>query len=119
MNSPTYKIAINDLSLTAFVGVYEQEKQFAQSISINLAFQYRSPQLAQSDRIEDALDYAKLAERIKQLVGSRHFNLIETLAAAILEDIRQIPEVIGAEVEVLKPQAIQNATSVSVKLNWP
>jgi 7,8-dihydroneopterin aldolase/epimerase/oxygenase len=44
---------------------------------------------ALSDRLEDTVDYVAVAEVVKEISDSREFHLLEALAAAVADAVRQ------------------------------
>jgi D-erythro-7,8-dihydroneopterin triphosphate epimerase len=69
---------------------------------------------AQSDRIEDSVDYKELTKRIVGEVEQSSFQLIEALANHVLGIVMADERVRRAEVEIDKPGALRFAESVSV-----
>lgn len=61
---------------------------------------------ALSDRLEDAIDYSAVYEKVSRYVKKERFNLLETLAVRLAEtllaDFQQLESVV---VQVRKPQA--------------
>lgn len=76
-------IFITELKLDALIGIYAWEHEVAQTIEINLELAVDASRSAQSGRIADTVDYAKVVERIRATVGARHYALIEKLAEEI------------------------------------
>jgi dihydroneopterin aldolase len=62
------------------------------------------------------VDYEALVEQVRQLVGSRHVSLVETLAEHIAELCLDDPRVRLARVRVEKLDAIADAAAVGVEI---
>ena len=78
-------VFIEDLRIETVIGIYDWERKIRQTVALDLdmAFDNRKP--AASDRIEDTLDYKKIAKRLIAFVESSHFELVETLAERCTE----------------------------------
>ena len=112
------RIFLRDYEVVASIGIHEFERQNPQRIIIDVALEIAegaSPSNGQ-DRIETVLDYDFLRERIRSIVGDRHFNLQETLCAEILEVCLTPDEVLGARVSTRKPDVYPDCDSVGVEM---
>ena len=58
-----------------------------QTIRIDLEIALPTSRACQSDKIEDALDYALIIERINEILAQKHFSLLEALAEHIAQTI--------------------------------
>lgn len=74
------RVIIEELRLPARIGVYDDEKTREQTICISLEFGLPSQACFRSDDVADTIDYAQVAQALRCLAVSRHFNLIEYLA---------------------------------------
>ena len=110
-------IEINKLKIKTILGVYEQERKIPQDVIVNLKIEFDASKAIKSDNIKDALDYAALTQKIKEKAEKSSFYLIEKLAAKILELIMQDKRVCLANVTVTKPNALDNAESVSCTIS--
>lgn len=107
-------IRINDLLVDAIIGVYEDERQTPQPISIHVEMEYDAATAVAGDNYAAAVDYESLAQSITEQVKTSRYNLVETLADHILRLLLADERVQQAAVTVEKPSAIENAESVSV-----
>ena len=78
-------IFINELRLETRIGIYAWEQQVAQTIQLDLEIGLRGAHAAQSDRIEDTIDYAAVVGEIKKLFAQQHFALLEHAAESIAQ----------------------------------
>lgn len=108
-------IRITDLKLKAIIGIFAWERKIKQELIINLSLEFDSSKAAQSDRIEDTVDYKKLKLRIIDLVKTSQFHLIEKLVEEVLTLVMQEPKVQFATVRIDKPRALRFAKSVSIE----
>jgi 7,8-dihydroneopterin aldolase/epimerase/oxygenase len=78
-------IFISELRIETRIGIYPQELQVAQTVQLDLEIGLRGSHAAQSDRIEDTIDYAAVVAAIKQLFAQQHFSLLEHAAESIAQ----------------------------------
>lgn len=107
-------IRINDLLVDAIIGVYEDERQTPQPISIHVEMEYDAATAVAGDNYAAAVDYEAIAQSITEQVRTTRYNLVETLADHILRLLLADERIQQAAVTVEKPSAIDNAESVSV-----
>ncbi|WP_418647126.1 dihydroneopterin aldolase [Thauera butanivorans] len=77
-------IFIEELRVKAWVGVYAREKTGQQTVELNLTFGVPDT-AAERDDIADTIDYAVVTQRIREELGLRHFNLIESLGEFVVK----------------------------------
>lgn len=80
----------------------EQERQRGQLFSIDAEIEFALPH---RDELSETVDYTSVIERIRQVNDTSSFQLIETFAQAIAEEIcRSFPKVRRVSVRVKKPK---------------
>ena len=57
-----------------------------------------------SDRIEDTIDYREVAALVREVSDGRAFQLLEALAATLVEELLARFPVVAARVRVRKPR---------------
>jgi len=107
-------VRIKDIHLKATIGAYEPERQTSHEVVLNIEFEYDAAEAARADRLDCAVDYAAVTERIIREVDSSSYHLLEALADSVLQVVMDEPKVTKATVEVDKPGALGGAKSVSV-----
>ena len=107
-------IKIENLRLRTIIGIYDWEKENRQDLVINVSIDFDGRKAAESDNIEDTLDYKALNKKIISFVETNDFNLLERVAGGICDIVFEDPVVRGASVKVEKPGALRFADSVSV-----
>ena len=113
----TNRIALTGIACKASVGVLEWEKKFRQEVLVDLALEVLIPKAKETDNLEDTVDYHALANRVIAVCQRGHYGLLERLAeelasAAIDFDGR----IVGLELSVHKPGALEQVRNVSVRL---
>lgn len=82
-------------------GVEEQERLGGQVFLFDLELEV--PDDAASDRIEDAVDYRLVAQRVSEVSEARRFDLIEALATAVADALLAEFALRRVRVRVRKP----------------
>lgn len=80
-------IFISELRIDTRIGIYPQEQQVAQTIQLDLEIGLRGKHAADSDRIEDTIDYAEVVAAIRKVFAGQHFSLLEHAAESIAQMI--------------------------------
>ncbi len=76
-------IFISELRIETRIGIYPWEQQAKQTVQLDLEIGLHGKHAADSDRIEDTIDYAKVVAAIKKLFAEQHFSLLEHAAESI------------------------------------
>jgi 7,8-dihydroneopterin aldolase/epimerase/oxygenase len=111
-----HRTIVHGLGLISSIGVYDEERLAPQPISVDLELTVLSPDDPMAEDLAQVVDYAALTGRVRDLVGSRHFDLVETMAEALAALCLEDERVISARVRIEKPNAIADAAGVGVEL---
>lgn len=109
-------IFIRELRLPAWIGLYRHEKVAQQTIELDIEFGLPSDVVFLSGKVRDTIDYGIVSERIRSILESERFGLVESLAeriAKLLLDEFQSPRVM---VNVTKLGVLKNAKRVGVRI---
>ncbi|ADL54249.1 dihydroneopterin aldolase [Gallionella capsiferriformans] len=109
-------IFIRELKVTTLIGIYEREKHVPQTLQLDLDIALPNSRACYSDDINDALDYAKVAQHIQTVLSEGHFSLVETLAEHIAQIILKDFNAPWVKVSVAKLQAIRNCRMVGISI---
>ena len=107
-------IFLRELKVTTLIGVYEWEKRVPQTLQLDLDIALPDSRACQTDNIDDALDYAKVAQHIQTVLSDGHFSLLESLAEHIAQIILKDFNAPWVKVSVAKLQAIRNCKQVGI-----
>lgn len=110
-------IRIKNLRLRTFIGIKDDEINNKQDVIINAQIHYSAQTAADSDDMDNALNYRTITKKIIALVEHQRFSLLEKLTAEVLTIASEHPAVHYAEVEIDKPYALRFADSVSLTLS--
>jgi 7,8-dihydroneopterin aldolase/epimerase/oxygenase len=105
VNAPLDVVALRGLRVRGHHGVLPEERRDGQVFVVDAALSLDTRPAAVSDDLADAVNYAELAERLAAVVSGPPVDLIETLAARLVEVCLADARVARAEVTVHKPEA--------------
>ena len=108
------KIFLKNLEVETVIGIWEWEKRLPQKVVFDLELSTDIKVAADSDSIDDALDYKAVAKRIKAIVADHQFELIEALAETIAQTILNEFDVSWLKLKVSKPFAIRDSENVGL-----
>ena len=112
------RLIISDLSASCCVGVTKDERCRRQPVWIDLELGIDVRQAASTDDVEKTVDYAQLAQAVKQLVEGKPYRLLETMADEVATLVlsrfktsrvgvrikkRALPDIGFAAVEISRP----------------
>ncbi len=101
--SKTYTVRVHNLVVYGYHGVFPEEKTLGQRFEIDLEYTLANPPDPWTDRLESTVSYVELHQRVEQLAGEEQFDLIETLADRLVDEIRRSQLVRMVRVKVRKP----------------
>jgi D-erythro-7,8-dihydroneopterin triphosphate epimerase len=110
-------VRIINLRLRTIIGIYDWERVEKQDVVINVSFDYDAARASKTDDVKYAVDYKTITKQIIKEVEASRFQLLEKLAARVLEIVFKQPKVKQATVRLDKPGALRFADSVSVELS--
>jgi dihydroneopterin aldolase len=94
-------IELAGLEVFGFHGANEDERRDGQRFLYDLELEVG--EAGSSDRIEDAVDYRKVAACVREVSEGRAFHLLEALAAAVADTLLDRFPVARVRVRVRKP----------------
>jgi dihydroneopterin aldolase len=93
-------VELHGLELHGFHGVLEVEEHEGQRFLFDVSLEVDHPA---SDRIEDAVDYREVAACVRKVSDTTRFQLLESLAAAVADELVVRFPVKRVRVRVRKP----------------
>jgi dihydroneopterin aldolase len=99
------RIELRGLRARGYHGVFDFERAQGQDFLVDAVLELDLAPAAASDAVTDTVHYGELAERLVGVVTGEPVNLIETLAARLVEVCLEDVRVGAATVTVHKPQA--------------
>jgi len=110
------QIFIKNLLTRGVIGITDAERAQPQDILVNVTLYTDTRKGAQSDAIEDCVNYRTVAKKILAYVETARRHTVEALAADLSELCLEEPQVQSVRVRVEKPGAVRFAESVGVEI---
>lgn len=110
-------IFIEDLRVDTVIGVFDWEKEFKQPLYFDIEMQTDIRASAKSDDIDKTVSYKDVSDKVIDLVENSQFELLETLAEMLCEEIlKNFAGVFSLTLKVKKPQAVPRANTVGIQI---
>ena len=109
----TKKIIIKDLVLFISVGIHKFEKLKKQKVKFNIEIN-ADPNLKAD--IKTIVNYENVINDIKRLTKKTHFELLESLAESIFDEIFKNRKVRKIKLKIEKMDIIKETTSVGIEV---
>ena len=103
------RVHITDLLVRGIVGIKPDERVNRQDILVNATLWADTRAAAESDDIDDAVNYRTIAKAMIRHIEEGEPLLVERLAAELVEICFSDPKVEAAEVRLEKPGALRFA----------
>ena len=107
------RIHIEELEISAHIGVPEKERANAQRLTVNISFWPYCEQRDMADKIDNTVNYSVVAKEAKNFVRDQSTNLIETLADRLATHLLKTFRIQKITVE-LRKFPLEDAKHVSV-----
>jgi dihydroneopterin aldolase len=95
-------IEIEGLEVMGFHGATRKERKEGQPFLFDVYLVAHDAGV-RSDQLADTVDYTQIAARVREICEERRFNLIEALAATVVDDLMEHFPISRARVRVRKP----------------
>lgn len=106
------QLEIKGIEIDCVIGERPDERMRLQRINVDVRLTI-SDKAAESDRLEDTVDYVALAEHIRSRLTEAKCKMIERAAAIAAAAARSFDGVISAEVAVTKSGAVPGIASAT------
>jgi FolB domain-containing protein len=110
------KIFITNLRARGIIGLSEREREKAQDILMSITVFADTRRAAETDRVEDSVDYRALAKKVQAHAESVARFTVEALANDLAGLCLEEPGVEKVIVRVEKPGAVRFSDSVGVEV---
>jgi dihydroneopterin aldolase len=110
------RIFLRGLSAECVIGFIDWERLTPQTLLIDLELPCDCARAAQSDSVEDTVDYKRVAKRVLAWLPETQFHLVETLAHRLAMLLLAEFELEWIRVSVNKPGAIRHSRDVGVSI---
>lgn len=109
-------VSLHGLRVFGHHGVYQEERDAGQDFLFDVDLEVGDR--GASDRFEDAVDYVSVARTVREVSEARTYSLLEALATAVADELRQRFRIERATVRVTKPAVmpagLEGSSSVTV-----
>lgn len=110
------RVFIEQLQVETVIGVYDWERTGTQTLLIDLVMAWDNRPAAANDQLNLALDYAAVCQHIEQFAAQHAFELVETFAERLAEQLLQDFAMPWLRLKITKPAAIPQAKGVGVEI---
>lgn len=107
-------VYLHGLRIDAVIGVHTWEQHVRQTLVIDLDMACDTKPAAASDRLQDALDYSAVAQRVKNIVQANRNRLLETLAESLADTLMREFALPWLRLRLAKPGAVPGCDDVGV-----
>ncbi len=107
-------IYLRDLRIDTVIGIYDWERRMKQTVILDIEMATDIRAAANSDNIEDTLNYKDVAKRIMSFVGESEFELVEALAEKVTEIILSEFNTPWVKLSLNKKGAVRGVRDVGV-----
>jgi dihydroneopterin aldolase len=97
-------IEVNGLSLYTHHGVTDAEREVGQRLVLDLRLDVGESDATLTDRIEDTVDYAQVAEAVALVAQQRSYRTLERLCSAVADRLLADFELESVWVKATKPE---------------
>jgi len=107
-------VFVGGLKIDAIIGIYDWERKTKQAVILDIEMAHDIQKAAETDDIEDTLDYKAVSKHVIRFVEKSEFFLVEKLAVEIVNTIRKEFNVPWVKLTLNKKGAITGAVDVGI-----
>ncbi|MDC0499056.1 dihydroneopterin aldolase [Candidatus Pseudothioglobus singularis] len=107
-------VFVQGLKVDTVIGIYDWEKKIRQDIVLDIEMSSDIAAAAETDHIDQALNYKNVCKRVASFVRESKLELVETLAEQICQIILNEFNVEWVKLKLNKGEAITGAEGVGV-----
>ena len=109
-------VFIKDFIIEEIIGFYKHEKIKKQKIKFNIILDVNQSSVPDEGNIKSIVDYEKITNKLKNLVKSKKYNFLESLAEDSFKEMFEDKRINSVTIKIEKPDAIKNAKSVGIEV---
>lgn len=114
------RVFINNLEVQTIIGVYDWERTTPRPLLLNLEFELDLREAAASDDVSNTVDYAVVAEQVKQFASESSDELLETFGERLLAQLLERWPAKAVSLTIHKPEAVPGAdVGISLRRTRP
>ena len=111
------RFILKGLDCQCSIGIYEHERAAPQRVVIDAELALDTASEPKTDTVETTLDYDRIRDTIRDIVGTRHFDLQETLARILFDALSELPDVVAVRVRTAKPDVYDDCETIAYELS--
>ena len=115
-STASIKVSVTDLRIEANIGVYAHEKGLLRPLIVDIEVVLSPNVKIEDDKLSTTLDYDFLVGEAQTLAKTRHFNLIETFALCLCDNILQDEKTQQVRIKIQKPEAVKGVFSSGTEI---
>ncbi|GGF69015.1 dihydroneopterin aldolase [Alteromonas lipolytica] len=110
------QIFIEGLEVPTLIGVYDWERTRNTTLIIDLLVDANLSAAMGSDEVADTIDYAAMAETVKQVGKDSQFELLEAFANAVITALCETFPIQKLVLTIEKPGILPDARKVGIRI---
>ncbi len=110
------KILISDLTLLISIGIHDFERNKKQEVKFNINIDINPSLFPIEDKLNSIVNYETVVKIITKLTKNKHYELLETLAEDIFDQLFKNINIQKIKLKIEKTQIIQNTSSVGIEI---
>lgn len=111
------RFLLEGLDVMVRIGIYDAERLAPQRVIIDVELVLDADAAPQSDDVNETLNYDLIRNTVMDIAGRQHFDLQETLARALFDNLAKLPDVIGLRVRTAKPDAYDDCDTIAYQIS--
>jgi|TARA_B110000881_G_scaffold219347_1_gene240988 dihydroneopterin aldolase len=111
------KIIISDLTLLILIGVHDFEKIKKQKVRFNISIDVSPLLIPIENKLSSIVNYETIIKIITKLAQKKHYELLETLAEDIFNELFRNINILKIKLKLEKTQIIKNTSSVGIEIS--
>lgn len=116
MNTQQTEIGFENYRIKCLIGIEPHERVNEQEILVDIKVEADCSLAIKTENIQKTIDYRLLARICQEMAHQGKYQLIETYASEVLEEIMNRFNVKGAWIRVKKPSALPEADCAYVEM---
>ena len=111
------KILISDLALLMSIGIHGFEKIKKQEVRFNINIDINPSLFPIEDKLNSIVNYETVINLITKLTKNKHYELLETLAEDIFDQLFKNINIQKIKLKIEKTKIIKNTSSVGIEIS--
>jgi len=111
------RIIISDLKLSISIGLHDFEKIKKQEVKFNISIDISPSLFPVEKKLNSIVNYETIVKIITKLTKNKHYELLETLAENIFDELFTNINILKIKLKLEKTQIIKNTSSVGIEIS--